>query len=145
MEDIQAWISLNLKKFKRSSRGGDWCDFWATACHTMWMWRNKEAHDAEFVRPIHTVNYIYKSVEEYYNAKQTSNMIDGRECMLVDIRWKPPSGNFVRLNTDGASKDNNKAGCGGIIRGSQGEWLGGFAKGVGDCSAFIAELWGVYE
>jgi ribonuclease HI len=37
------------------------------------------------------------------------------------------------------------AGCGGIIRGSHGEWLGGFAKCVGLCSAFVAELWGVYE
>jgi ribonuclease HI len=39
----------------------------------------------------------------------------------------------------------NRAGCGGIIRGNQGEWLGGFAKGVGVCSAFVAELWGVLE
>ncbi|MCI40070.1 putative non-LTR retroelement reverse transcriptase, partial [Trifolium medium] len=31
------------------------------------------------------------------------------------------------------------------IRGSQGEWLGGYAKCVGLCSAFVAELWGVYE
>ncbi|MCI52232.1 hypothetical protein A2U01_0073476, partial [Trifolium medium] len=27
----------------------------------------------------------------------------------------------------------------------QGEWLGGFAKGVGTCSAFVAELWRVFE
>jgi ribonuclease HI len=51
----------------------------------------------------------------------------------------------VRLNTDGACKENNIAGCGGIIRGNQGEWIGGFAKGIGDCSPFIAELWGVFE
>ena len=61
------------------------------------------------------------------------------------IGWKPPIGNFVKLNTDGARKQNNKAGCGGVIRGGQGEWLGGFAKGVGDCSAFVAELWGMFE
>jgi ribonuclease HI len=61
------------------------------------------------------------------------------------IGWKPPIGNFVKLNTDGARKQNNKAGCGGVIRGSQGEWFGGFAKGVGDCSAFVAELWRVFE
>ncbi|PNX61822.1 ribonuclease H, partial [Trifolium pratense] len=61
------------------------------------------------------------------------------------IGWQPPTGSFVKLNTDGARKDNGKAGCGGVIRGSQGEWLGGFAKGVGTCSAFVAELWGVFE
>ncbi|GAU44140.1 hypothetical protein TSUD_188010 [Trifolium subterraneum] len=68
-----------------------------------------------------------------------------RECTRVEIGWKPPSDNFVRLNTDGARKDNNKAECGGIIRGNHGEWLGGFAKVIGECSAFIAELWGVFE
>jgi ribonuclease HI len=145
MEDIQAWISLNLKKGKLNGRGSEWCDFWATACHSLWMWRNKEAHDEDFVRPIHPINYVYKRVEEYHHAKHASDLIDGKEYSRVEIGWKPPSGNFVRLNTDGASKNNNQAGCGGIIRGNQGEWLGGFAKGVGDCSAFVAELWGVFE
>jgi hypothetical protein len=51
---------------------------------------------------------------------------------------------FVKINTDGAYKADQVAGCGGVIRGMHGEWLGGFAKGVGLCSAFIAELWGVY-
>jgi hypothetical protein len=32
-----------------------------------------------------------------------------------------------------------------VIRGNQGEWLGGFARCVGLCSAFMAELWGVVE
>ncbi|GAU12817.1 hypothetical protein TSUD_73040 [Trifolium subterraneum] len=117
MEDTQAWISTNLTKGRTQRRGSDWCDFWATACHSLWMWRNKEAHDEEFVRPMQPVNYVQKRVEEYQHAKQAN----------------------------GARKDNNKAGCGGIIRGNKGEWLGGFAKGVGECSAFIAELWGVFE
>jgi hypothetical protein len=42
--------------------------------------------------------------------------------------------NWVRLNTDGSSKDNAKAGCGGLIRGSDGEWLGGFSKFIENCS-----------
>ncbi|GAU13938.1 hypothetical protein TSUD_262650 [Trifolium subterraneum] len=145
MEDTQDWISRNLMKGRTRRRGSDWCDFWATTCHSLWMWRNKEAHDEEFVRPMQPVNYVQKRVEEYQHAKQASDLLDGREYTLVDIGWKPPSGSFVKLNTDGARKDNNKAGCGGIIRGNHGEWLGGFAKGVGECSAFIAELWGVFE
>ncbi|PNX75103.1 hypothetical protein L195_g031034, partial [Trifolium pratense] len=39
--------------------------------------------------------------------------------------------------TDGVCKKNSIAGCGGIIRGNQGEWLEGLAKGVGMCSAFV--------
>lgn len=32
-----------------------------------------------------------------------------------------------------------------MIRDSSGQWLCGFSKFVGDSSAYIAELWGVYE
>lgn len=65
--------------------------------------------------------------------------------MIDFIRWRPPQVHWVKLNTDGACKGGNIAGCGGIIRGSDGEWIGGFAKFIGDCSAFVVELWGVLE
>ncbi|MCI08269.1 putative non-LTR retroelement reverse transcriptase [Trifolium medium] len=64
---------------------------------------------------------------------------------LVLIGWKPPPNGWVKLNSDGSCKDNGIAGCGGIIRGSDGEWLGGFAKCIGRCNAYLAELWGVFE
>ncbi|KAK2371494.1 heat shock 70 kDa protein [Trifolium repens] len=35
--------------------------------------------------------------------------------------------------------------CGGLIRGSNGKWLGGFSKFVGSCSVCVAKLWGVLE
>jgi ribonuclease HI len=61
----------------------------------------------------------------------------------IKIRWLSPKDNFVKLNTDGACKDQRVAGCSGIVCGSQGEWIGGFAKCVGSCSAFVAEVWEV--
>ncbi|MCI24501.1 ribonuclease H protein, partial [Trifolium medium] len=66
-----------------------------------------------------------------------------REVRLVS--WKPPPDGWVKVNTDGACKEGRIAGCGGLIRGSDGEWLGGFAKFLGACSAYVAELWGVLE
>jgi ribonuclease HI len=61
------------------------------------------------------------------------------------IGWVPPKENFVKLNTDGASNNNNVAGCGGLVRDREGDWLGGFAKYVGSSSAVVAEAWGVLE
>ncbi|CAJ2675557.1 unnamed protein product [Trifolium pratense] len=145
MEEIQQWIHTNMRKCGKRSNGRAWCDFWATACHSLWMWRNKEIHDEHFVRPVHSVQQVTKRVEEYYQASKVNGILGCREGMLVQIGWQPPNGSFVKLNTDGARKNNGRAGCGGVIRGSQGEWLGGFAKGVGSCSAFVAELLGVYE
>jgi hypothetical protein len=43
----------------------------------------------------------------------------------------------VKVNTDGTSKDEGIAGCGGLIRDHRGHWLGGFAKFVGVSSAFV--------
>ncbi|MCI19679.1 RNA-directed DNA polymerase (Reverse transcriptase), partial [Trifolium medium] len=52
---------------------------------------------------------------------------------------------WVILNTDGASKYSGSAGCGGLIHGTDGEWLGRFSKNIGICNAFVAELWGILE
>lgn len=40
---------------------------------------------------------------------------------------------------------NNEAACGGILRNSDGIWLGGFSKKVGKCKVLTVELWGIYE
>ncbi|GAU37398.1 hypothetical protein TSUD_361030 [Trifolium subterraneum] len=61
------------------------------------------------------------------------------------IGWEVPEEGWVKVNTDGASKGEGLAGCGGIIRDHRGSWCGGFAKFVGTGSAIIAELWGVLE
>jgi ribonuclease HI len=91
------------------------------------------------------VPFVWKKVEEYSAAVSNSEDIMTRDKVVRLISWKQPKPSFVSLNTDGASKEHQLAGCGGIVRGSQGEWIGGFSKSVGRCSAFIAELWGVLE
>ncbi|MCI69371.1 ribonuclease H, partial [Trifolium medium] len=59
------------------------------------------------------------------------------------VHWKASSGERVVLNTDGARESYLRCGCGGLIRGDSGEWIGGFAHGIGECSVLVAELWGV--
>ncbi|MCI59033.1 ribonuclease H protein, partial [Trifolium medium] len=61
------------------------------------------------------------------------------------IRWNAPREGFIKLNTDGACRSDQIAGCGGVIRSSQDEWIRGYAKNVSRCNAFVAELWGVLE
>jgi hypothetical protein len=85
------------------------------------MWRNKETHDDGYVRPVHTVRQVCQRVEEYYQARRTHEVMKHRESTIVHVGWLPPSGTFVKLNTDGAQKDHGPAGCGGVIRGSQEE------------------------
>lgn len=52
---------------------------------------------------------------------------------------------FVKLNVDASRSFDGSAGCGGLIRDSNGKWIRGFSKFVGNCSVLKAELWAVFE
>jgi ribonuclease HI len=145
MREAQQWIEDNLGNTIERDNSTAWCNFWALACYSLWIWRNKEQHDENFIRPAIAVPLVWKKVDEYNAAMRNSEDIMEKDKVVRLIRWKQPKSSFVSLNTDGASKEHQLAGCGGIVRGSQGEWLGGFSKSIGRCSAFIAELWGVLE
>ncbi|PNY11102.1 hypothetical protein L195_g007701 [Trifolium pratense] len=45
---------------------------------------------------------------------------------------------------DGAREAYLRCGCGGLIRGDSGEWIGGFSRGL-ESSVLVADLWGVWE
>lgn len=69
-----------------------------------------------------------------------------KELKSINVMWIPPSSGWLKLNTDGASKtSSDRSGCGGLLRGPDGQWIHGFATQLGFCSAYVAELWGVYE
>ncbi|GAU36087.1 hypothetical protein TSUD_276980 [Trifolium subterraneum] len=76
--------------------------------------------------------------------QQVLPKVERNEVMIM-INWKPPSEGWVKLNIDGVYKEGSAAGCGVVIRDSNGVWRGGFAKNLGICSAYVAKLWGVVE
>jgi ribonuclease HI len=65
--------------------------------------------------------------------------------MEIDITWQQPEEGWVVLNTDGASRRDVAAGCGGLLHNSNGQWICGFSRHIGMCSAYLAELWGVID
>ncbi|MCH93591.1 RNA-directed DNA polymerase (Reverse transcriptase), partial [Trifolium medium] len=145
MSSLKDWVSENINNTCQVDGGIVWCNFWALACFCLWNWRNKELHEHNFMRPTNPVQHVVRLGKEYIRTMRMNSVIKQRTMVNTCIRWKPPRDKFMKLNTDGACKEGRRAGCGGIIRGNQGEWIGGFAKGIGYCSAFIAELWGVLE
>ena len=44
-----------------------------------------------------------------------------------------------------ASGPTNKAGCGGLIRNDQGNWLMGFSRNIGQANSFMAETWALCD
>jgi ribonuclease HI len=145
MSEENHWLELNINNIVQWNGEANWGDFWALCCHCIWSWHNKELFDVGIVRPSRPVPILMKMMQEYKEVVTTSMVVTRTEKVVNLIGWKPPRESFIKLNTNGAYKVNQVAGCEGVIRGSHGEWLGGFAKGVGLCSAFVAELWGVFE
>lgn len=89
---------------------------------------------------------IVQRTSDFYHTCKSSRTVTMTPKAVRWIGWKSPEEGWVKVNTDGTSKAEGIAGCGGLIRDHRGHWLGGFAKFVGVSSAFVAvaELWGVF-
>ncbi|KAK2361139.1 heat shock 70 kDa protein [Trifolium repens] len=83
-----------------------------------------------------------KLYSEVVVLQTVQQKVDRTEVMIY---WKPPIEGWVKLNMDCAYKKGSSAGCGGVIRDSNGIWRGGFAKNLIIGSAYVAELWGVFK
>jgi hypothetical protein len=46
--NLQEWIGSNLNGEIQGEGVENWPSFWAHACHSLWFWRNKEAHVDNF-------------------------------------------------------------------------------------------------
>ncbi|MCI21554.1 putative ribonuclease H protein, partial [Trifolium medium] len=110
------------------NRWMDWRSLWATACHLAWIWRNQERHGINFAAP---AAMVMRNVHSYALADQALRSGSNSIRMEHFISWEAPPEGWIRLNTDGSCREDGHIGCGGIIRGRDGEWIGGFAKFVG--------------
>jgi ribonuclease HI len=142
---IKDWVLLNLHQNLGKNMDRDWSCVWATCCYFLWTWRNREAHDDSRLRPYRPWSFILEWVDHYRRADVNDITSSITRLGAVDIAWQSPEDGWICLNTDGASKSGEIAGCGGLLRNSHGQWINGFSRNLGRCSAYIAELWGVLE
>jgi ribonuclease HI len=145
--EFHEWINLNLNNKVGMRFGDDWTAIWATTCFLLWQWRNKSLHDDEFVYPDKPWQVIINYVDTYKMSIMAEDQLRlGRTRQQMNIAWLLPSTGWIALNTDGAAKAmEKKAGCGGVLRDDKGSWIDGFAKALGDTTAYMAELWGIHE
>lgn len=66
------------------------------------------------------------------------------EVISKTTERKPPSDYMVKLISDGASKEYNIVGYGGVIRDAISDWVSGFFKHLGKCNAMVNECWAVF-
>lgn len=69
-----------------------------------------------------------------------------RGTIEKEVRWSKPPIGWHKWNTDGSLVGaNGLAGCGGVIRDSNGCWIEGFAMSIHATSSIAVELWALRE
>lgn len=144
--DFEQWQELNLNLELGHHSEMRWGAVWITTCSLLWKWRNQGVYDPLFVTPMRPWDTVLRLLRNHDEANKVSATITGQFKVWRDIRWHPPDGGWMCLNSDGAVCGvSGKASCGGLIRTADGHWVRGFARYLGYTTTFLAELWGVYE
>ena len=66
--------------------------------------------------------------------------------MQIQVKWIKPGQGCTKLNMDGAVfGDPRKAGGGGLLRNSEGDWIAGFTRKLGSMYNIMAKLWALKE
>jgi hypothetical protein len=121
--NLQQWIHLNINGDIDGIGVDNWQTYRAFACHAIWTWRNKEHHEENFILPSQPKSVILNRVKDYKIACKENCLVAAFNRTTQQVRWDPPCEGWVVLNTDGAKEAGSFCGCGGIIRGSRGEWI----------------------
>lgn len=124
---LDDWIEFNLHEAFGQHLNLDWTAVWITTCSTLWQWRNQQTHNLQFVAPCRPWERIVKFLNSYEVAKKSSWVVEAKCYIWKEVRWKPPAVGWITLNCDGAARaTDGPSGCGGILRDSDGRWIGGY-------------------
>jgi hypothetical protein len=81
---------------------------------------------------------------QYHMAENSLRIVENYRKSMVQVKWLPPLNGWVKLNTNRSCQDDGRIGCGGVIRSSDGEWLGGFVNFLGFGNMPIWRNFGVF-
>lgn len=138
---MQDWFKINICGKRQNHGKEEWGRLWAMTCHAAWMQRNKEKHEERFLRPARQDVAIRRMLEHVSVDEEVIQVNNRKQQVSIQVGWQSPKEGWVCLNMDGGCR-NGVIGCGGVIKGSEGEWLTVFSKLVIRWDAQEAELWG---
>ena len=121
----------------------DWAILFPIAVWVIWLNQNNTIFGKATIHKDLKAEALAKVVEMAYlgiieKHKQTKTKIQ--------VRWLPPSLNWVKVNSDGSSMGNpGLARGGGLIHNQEGEWVKGYARAIGCATSVVAELWGLRD
>ncbi|KAF7815689.1 transcription termination factor MTEF18, mitochondrial-like [Senna tora] len=139
------WLSLNLWS-NMGWHGSDWGVIFSYACWYIWRMRNAEIFDSPHFGSTDPVFAILKLSGDSSRAMNKLCAGNSGPSSHVErfICWEKPNAGWIKFNVNAARRETlNLTACGGIARDSDGRFLIGFMRNLGDGSVLNAELWGI--
>nr|POE96236.1 putative ribonuclease h protein [Quercus suber] len=142
--DLATWIHDNaVCTLHAEAKDYPWGLFFLFGIWNIWLQRNRKTFKHLAVNPDLLLQVESQTREFIYCV--ASPKLNGT-MITKEVKWVRPALGWAKLNTDGSfSAGNGPAGCGGIIRGSDGQWVTGFAMSINVSSSIAAELWALRE
>ena len=107
-------------------------------------WRNCRIFGKGDEIPTDKIAFLHNHYNDIIEAFQGTEGADNNDTKQMTerlIKWQAPPTDWISLHTNGAAKGNpGVARASGVFREHRGEWLGGYAEGLGICSLVKAEL-----
>ena len=123
------WLKLNCSNACSYDGLLSWQSVFLFGIWNLWLRRNFFFFNSCSVIPDLVANTIAFASEMFCLMGKDSHV---KLRVPTPIKWKPLDSGWAKLNTDGASLGNpGIAGGGGLIRDSDGGWVGGFARAIG--------------
>ena len=141
--NLEDWLQANCLSNVGHKSANPWSTLFLFTVWSIQKNRNKIVFDNAI--PNSSLHKICLSQAYEYSFYVSKSKIIAQK-VVVPVRWSKPLEGWYKLNTDGASFGNlGKAGGGGIIRDSQGNWVKGYSRAIGFTISIIAELWALRD
>lgn len=95
-------------------------------------------------------NEITKATHCYEKAVEYQMLAQHKEKRQaqsnIQVKWTLPNPGYIKLNVDGAVKENpEQGGIGGVFRDHNGQWIGGFSCKIQWTNPLLGELQALHK
>ena len=141
--NIEDWIRTNCASNLASTLGISWGIIFPFGVWILWLRHNKVMFGNNPSHKPLTTETIAKAAEFAFLGAHTKVR---RSSTTIQVQWYAPLDNWFKLNSNGSSMGNlGRAGGGGLIRDSKGEWVSGYARAIRYTTSVAAELWAFHD
>ena len=138
---FDGWLQRNIAENLFGALQLDWNVTFSNAVWWIWRWRNARVFKQESYSIDFKIKWIKAQTSEILQATRSKVSVfdEAREYVTKFVGWMPPPNEWITLNTDGCCKGSSElAGCGGLLRNTNGDWIKGYSYNIGSCNALAA-------